>query len=47
VGARIRSFSYLEGTNVGTGAIVGPFARPATQAILEEAAISSRSRRPG
>ena len=35
-GARIRSFSYLEGTSVGTGAIVGPFARLGPGTILEQ-----------
>jgi bifunctional UDP-N-acetylglucosamine pyrophosphorylase/glucosamine-1-phosphate N-acetyltransferase len=34
-GARIRSFSYLEGTSVGTGAIVGPLARLGPGRILE------------
>src|SRR5215472_6284352 len=35
-GARIRSFSHLEGATVGAGAIVGPFARLRPGAILEE-----------
>jgi bifunctional UDP-N-acetylglucosamine pyrophosphorylase / glucosamine-1-phosphate N-acetyltransferase len=35
-GARIRSFSYLEGAIVGAGALVGPFARLRPGAILEE-----------
>jgi bifunctional UDP-N-acetylglucosamine pyrophosphorylase/glucosamine-1-phosphate N-acetyltransferase len=35
-GARIRSFSYLEGTTVGAGAFVGPFARLRPGAVLEE-----------
>jgi bifunctional UDP-N-acetylglucosamine pyrophosphorylase/glucosamine-1-phosphate N-acetyltransferase len=34
-GARIRSFSHLEGAVVGTGAIVGPFARLRPGAVLE------------
>jgi bifunctional UDP-N-acetylglucosamine pyrophosphorylase / glucosamine-1-phosphate N-acetyltransferase len=34
-GARIRSFSHLEGATVGAGAIVGPFARLRPGAILE------------
>ena len=36
-GARIRSFSHLEGAMVGAGAIVGPFARLRPGAVLEEA----------
>jgi bifunctional UDP-N-acetylglucosamine pyrophosphorylase / glucosamine-1-phosphate N-acetyltransferase len=35
-GARVRSFSYLEGAVVGAGAIVGPFARLRPGAVLEE-----------
>jgi bifunctional UDP-N-acetylglucosamine pyrophosphorylase/glucosamine-1-phosphate N-acetyltransferase len=35
-GARIRSFSHLEGASVGTGAIVGPFARLRPGAVLED-----------
>jgi bifunctional UDP-N-acetylglucosamine pyrophosphorylase/glucosamine-1-phosphate N-acetyltransferase len=35
-GARIRSFSHLEGAAVGAGAIVGPFARLRPGAVLEE-----------
>ncbi|MBV9376424.1 MAG: bifunctional UDP-N-acetylglucosamine diphosphorylase/glucosamine-1-phosphate N-acetyltransferase GlmU [Alphaproteobacteria bacterium] len=35
-GARIRSFSHLEGATVGAGAIIGPFARLRPGAILEE-----------
>ncbi len=35
-GARIRSFSHLEGATVGAGAIVGPFARLRPGAVLEE-----------
>ncbi|MGA7259342.1 MAG: bifunctional UDP-N-acetylglucosamine diphosphorylase/glucosamine-1-phosphate N-acetyltransferase GlmU [Stellaceae bacterium] len=35
-GARIRSFSHLEGATVGAGAIVGPFARLRRGAVLEE-----------
>ena len=35
-GARIRSFSHLEGAIVGAGAIVGPFARLRPGAVLEE-----------
>jgi bifunctional UDP-N-acetylglucosamine pyrophosphorylase/glucosamine-1-phosphate N-acetyltransferase len=35
-GACIRSFSHLEGATVGTGAIVGPFARLRPGAVLEE-----------
>jgi bifunctional UDP-N-acetylglucosamine pyrophosphorylase / glucosamine-1-phosphate N-acetyltransferase len=34
-GARIRSFSHLEGAVVGPGAIVGPFARLRPGAVLE------------
>jgi bifunctional UDP-N-acetylglucosamine pyrophosphorylase/glucosamine-1-phosphate N-acetyltransferase len=34
-GARIRSFSHLEGATVGAGAIVGPFARLRPGAVLE------------
>jgi bifunctional UDP-N-acetylglucosamine pyrophosphorylase/glucosamine-1-phosphate N-acetyltransferase len=34
-GARIRSFSHLEGAVVGAGAIVGPFARLRPGAVLE------------
>ena len=34
-GARIRSFSHLEGAVVGAGAIVGPFARLRSGAVLE------------
>jgi bifunctional UDP-N-acetylglucosamine pyrophosphorylase/glucosamine-1-phosphate N-acetyltransferase len=34
-GARIRSFSHLEGATVGSGAIVGPFARLRLGAVLE------------
>ncbi len=34
-GARIRSFSYLEGAVVGPGAQVGPFARLRPGAVLE------------
>jgi bifunctional UDP-N-acetylglucosamine pyrophosphorylase/glucosamine-1-phosphate N-acetyltransferase len=36
-GACIRSFSHLEGATVGTGAIVGPFARLRPGAVLESA----------
>ena len=35
-GARIRSFSHLEGAKVGPAAIVGPFARLRPGAVLEE-----------
>jgi bifunctional UDP-N-acetylglucosamine pyrophosphorylase/glucosamine-1-phosphate N-acetyltransferase len=35
-GARIRSFSHLEGAAVGTAAIVGPFARLRPGAVLED-----------
>ncbi len=35
-GARIRSFSHLEGAVVGAGAIVGPFARLRPGAVLED-----------
>jgi len=35
-GARIRSYSYLEGAAVGAGALVGPFARLRPGAVLEE-----------
>ena len=35
-GARIRSFSHLEGATVGAGAVVGPFARLRPGAVLEE-----------
>ena len=35
-GARIRSFSHLEGAAVGAGALVGPFARLRPGAVLEE-----------
>ena len=35
-GARIRSFSHLEGAAVGAGAIIGPFARLRPGAVLEE-----------
>src|SRR5271166_457188 len=35
-GARIRSFSHLEGAAVGVGAVVGPFARLRPGAVLEE-----------
>ena len=35
-GARIRSFSHLEGATVGAGAIIGPFARLRPGAVLEE-----------
>jgi bifunctional UDP-N-acetylglucosamine pyrophosphorylase/glucosamine-1-phosphate N-acetyltransferase len=35
-GARIRSFSHLEGAAVGAGAQVGPFARLRPGAVLEE-----------
>ena len=35
-GARIRSFSHLEGAEVGLAAIVGPFARLRPGAVLEE-----------
>ncbi|HEY1431819.1 MAG TPA: bifunctional UDP-N-acetylglucosamine diphosphorylase/glucosamine-1-phosphate N-acetyltransferase GlmU [Stellaceae bacterium] len=35
-GARICSFSYLEGATVGAGARVGPFARLRTGAVLEQ-----------
>ncbi len=35
-GARIRSFSHLEGAAVGAGAIVGPFARLRPGAVLED-----------
>jgi bifunctional UDP-N-acetylglucosamine pyrophosphorylase / glucosamine-1-phosphate N-acetyltransferase len=35
-GARIRSFSHLEGAEVGPGAVVGPFARLRPGAVLEE-----------
>jgi bifunctional UDP-N-acetylglucosamine pyrophosphorylase/glucosamine-1-phosphate N-acetyltransferase len=35
-GARIRSFSHLEGAVVGTAAIVGPFARLRPGAVLED-----------
>jgi bifunctional UDP-N-acetylglucosamine pyrophosphorylase/glucosamine-1-phosphate N-acetyltransferase len=35
-GARIRSFSHLEGATVGAAAIVGPFARLRPGAVLEE-----------
>jgi bifunctional UDP-N-acetylglucosamine pyrophosphorylase/glucosamine-1-phosphate N-acetyltransferase len=35
-GARIRSFSHLEGASVGAGAIVGPFARLRPGAVLEK-----------
>jgi bifunctional UDP-N-acetylglucosamine pyrophosphorylase/glucosamine-1-phosphate N-acetyltransferase len=35
-GARIRSFSHLEGAVVGRGAIVGPFARLRPGAVLED-----------
>src|SRR5207248_11470076 len=35
-GARICSFSYLEGAAVGAGARVGPFARLRSGAVLEE-----------
>src|SRR5438552_669941 len=34
-GARIRSFSHLEGATVGAGALVGPFARLRPGAVLE------------
>jgi bifunctional UDP-N-acetylglucosamine pyrophosphorylase/glucosamine-1-phosphate N-acetyltransferase len=36
-GARIRSFSHLEGAVVGTRSIVGPFARLRPGAVLEDA----------
>ena len=35
-GARIRSFSHIEGAVIGTAAIVGPFARLRPGAVLEE-----------
>jgi bifunctional UDP-N-acetylglucosamine pyrophosphorylase / glucosamine-1-phosphate N-acetyltransferase len=35
-GARIRSFSHIEGAAIGTAAIVGPFARLRPGAVLEE-----------
>jgi bifunctional UDP-N-acetylglucosamine pyrophosphorylase / glucosamine-1-phosphate N-acetyltransferase len=35
-GARIRSFSHLEGAAVGAGAVIGPFARLRPGAVLEE-----------
>lgn len=35
-GARIRSFSHLEGATVGAGAIIGPFARLRPGAVLEK-----------
>ena len=35
-GARIRSFSHLEGATVGAGAIVGPYARLRPGAVLED-----------
>lgn len=35
-GARIRSFSHLEGAAVGAGALVGPFARLRPGAVLEK-----------
>jgi bifunctional UDP-N-acetylglucosamine pyrophosphorylase/glucosamine-1-phosphate N-acetyltransferase len=35
-GARIRSFSHLEGAVVGAGALVGPFARLRPGAVLDE-----------
>jgi bifunctional UDP-N-acetylglucosamine pyrophosphorylase / glucosamine-1-phosphate N-acetyltransferase len=35
-GARIRSFSHLEGAEVGAGGMIGPFARLRPGAILEE-----------
>ena len=35
-GAYIRAFSHLEGADVGTGAIVGPYARLRPGAVLEE-----------
>jgi bifunctional UDP-N-acetylglucosamine pyrophosphorylase/glucosamine-1-phosphate N-acetyltransferase len=34
--ARIRSFSHLDGAEIGTGAIVGPYARLRPGAVLEE-----------
>ena len=34
-GARIRSFSHIEGATIGVGAIVGPFARLRPGAVLE------------
>jgi bifunctional UDP-N-acetylglucosamine pyrophosphorylase/glucosamine-1-phosphate N-acetyltransferase len=34
-GARIRSFSHLDGATIATGAIVGPFARLRPGAVLE------------
>jgi bifunctional UDP-N-acetylglucosamine pyrophosphorylase/glucosamine-1-phosphate N-acetyltransferase len=35
-GARIRAFSHLEGAEVGSGAVVGPYARLREGAVLEE-----------
>ncbi|MCY4305112.1 MAG: bifunctional UDP-N-acetylglucosamine diphosphorylase/glucosamine-1-phosphate N-acetyltransferase GlmU [Aestuariivita sp.] len=35
-GAVIRSFSHLEGANIGSGCVVGPFARIRPDTILEE-----------
>jgi bifunctional UDP-N-acetylglucosamine pyrophosphorylase/glucosamine-1-phosphate N-acetyltransferase len=35
-GARVKSFSHIEGAVVGAGAIVGPFARLRPGAVLEE-----------
>ena len=35
-GARIRSFSHLEGAAIAAGAIVGPFARLRPGAVLED-----------
>ena len=35
-GALIRAFSHLEGAEVGSGAIVGPYARLRPGAVLEE-----------
>jgi bifunctional UDP-N-acetylglucosamine pyrophosphorylase/glucosamine-1-phosphate N-acetyltransferase len=34
-GARVRSFSYLEGTRIGPGAVIGPFARLRPGADIE------------